>query len=173
MCVTCAHCFNQLKPAYLAWILFLFKMFNFTSSKPIENARESIFWRCYDYAVKLVKSLDIEPDIPRIAGRQIYHASASTPCDYYLRNMCLPFLNHLIDGLNTRFDKSSVIRQKGESQNGCFKKTKHAKFFEKRTFLNPWYTYVCVSGVKKCSFFGKFGVLCFLETPVLRFTLLT
>ena len=26
---------------------------------------------------------------------------------------------------------SSVIRQKGESQNGCFKKTKHAKFFKK------------------------------------------
>ena len=25
-----------------------------------------------------------------------------------------------------------------------------------------------VSGGKKCSFFGKFGVLCFLETPVLR-----
>ena len=30
--------------------------------------------------------------------------------------------------------KSSVIRQKGESQNGCYKKTKHAKFSEKRTF---------------------------------------
>ena len=31
----------------------------------------------------------------------------------------------------------SVIRQNGESQNGCFKKTKHAKFPEKRTFLTP------------------------------------
>ena len=28
-----------------------------------------------------------------------------------------------------------VIRQKGESQNGGNKKTKHAKFSEKRTFL--------------------------------------
>ena len=55
---------------------------------------------------------------------------------------------------------SLVIRQKGESQNGCFKKAKHAKISE------------CVSGVKKCSFFGNFGVLCFLETPVLRFALL-
>ena len=35
--------------------------------------------------------------------------------------------------------KSSVIRQKGKSQNGCFKKTKHAKFSGKRTFLTPWY----------------------------------
>ena len=33
---------------------------------------------------------------------------------------------------------SSVIREKGESQNGCFKKTKHVKFSEKRTFLSPW-----------------------------------
>ena len=31
----------------------------------------------------------------------------------------------------------SVMRQKGESQNGCFKKTKHVKFSEKRTFLTP------------------------------------
>ena len=33
--------------------------------------------------------------------------------------------------------KSSAIRQKGESQNGCYKKTNRAKFFEKRTFLTP------------------------------------
>ena len=32
--------------------------------------------------------------------------------------------------------------------------------------------YVCVSGGKKCLFSGNFGVLCFLETPVLRFALL-
>ena len=31
--------------------------------------------------------------------------------------------------------ESSVIRQKDKSQNGCFKKTKHAKFSEKQTFL--------------------------------------
>ena len=52
----------------------------------------------------------------------------------------------------------------------CYKKTKHAIFSEKRTFLNPR---TCVDqGVsKKCSFFEKFGVLCFLVTPVLRFAL--
>ena len=32
--------------------------------------------------------------------------------------------------------------------------------------------YVYVSGGKKCSFFGKFRVLCFLETPVSRFAFL-
>ena len=32
---------------------------------------------------------------------------------------------------------SSVIRQKGESQNGCHKKTKQVKFSNKWTFLTP------------------------------------
>ena len=63
---------------------------------------------------------------------------------------------------------SSIISQKDQPENGCFKKTKQVKFSEKGTF----FTYVCVSGSKKCSFFGKFCVHCFLETPVLRFALL-
>ena len=55
-------------------------------------------------------------------------------------------------------------KAKSESQNWCFKKTKHAK--------ENKHTYVCVSRGKKYSFFRKFGVICFLETPVLRFALL-
>ena len=73
---------------------------------------------------------------------------------------------------------SSVIRQKGESQNGYFKKTKHVKFSEKLIFLTPWYvllirtrmcTYQVVTNVR---FSQKFGMLCFLQTPVLRFALM-
>ena len=56
---------------------------------------------------------------------------------------------------------SSVTMQKGESQNWCYKKTKHAKVSEKRIFLTP--------DMLKCSFFGKFGRLCFLITPILKF----
>ena len=36
-----------------------------------------------------------------------------------------------------RSSNTPVITQKGESQNGCFKKTKAAKFSEKRTFFTP------------------------------------
>ena len=62
------------------------------------------------------------------------------------------------------FNNSSVIRQKGECRNESFKKTKHAKFSKNRTFLSPdMHTYVFVSGGKDCSFFGKFGALCFLK----------
>ena len=67
----------------------------------------------------------------------------------------------------------SVIRQKCESQNEYYKKTKPARFSEKRTFLTPWYghVHVRVRG-KKYLFFGKFVLLCFLVAPVLRFALL-
>ena len=58
-------------------------------------------------------------------------------------------------------DKSLAIRQKAESQNGCYKKTKHTKFSEKRTFVT---SLIHVSGGNKCSFFRKFGVSCFLVT---------
>ena len=37
---------------------------------------------------------------------------------------------------------TSVMRQKDEAQNECFKKAKHAKFSEKRTFRTLWQTNV-------------------------------
>ena len=40
-------------------------------------------------------------------------------------------------GVSAKITSSTVIRQKGESQNGCFKKAKLAKISEKQTFLTP------------------------------------
>ena len=82
---------------------------------------------------------------------------------------------------------SSVIRQKGELQNGGSKNTKHTKLSEKQRFLTPWYAHTygtffihwyahvrkifdplsckctCASeGVRNIRFFGNFGALCFL-----------
>ena len=46
-------------------------------------------------------------------------------------------------------------------------------FAKNEHFLPPdTNIYLCVSGGKKCLFFGKFGVLCFLVISVLRFALL-
>ena len=39
--------------------------------------------------------------------------------------------------LNSRVQKSSVIRQKAESLKRDFKNIKHAKFSEKQTFITP------------------------------------
>ena len=55
------------------------------------------------------------------------------------------------------------VRRKQSTPN--FPKNEH--------FLPPdKHAYVDVSKGKKCSFFGKLGVLCFLKRPVLRFALL-
>ena len=68
---------------------------------------------------------------------------------------------------------TTVIRQKGESQKGCFKKKQSMPNFPKSEhFLPPDTHKICVSEGKKRSFSGKFGVFCFFETPVLRFALL-
>ena len=48
----------------------------------------------------------------------------------------------------THHQHASVIRQKGESQDGCFKKTKHTKFSEKRRFL----THCVYQGVRNVRF---------------------
>ena len=56
-------------------------------------------------------------------------------------------------------EKSSIIRQKGESQNGGNKKTRHANCSHKKIISYP---------LKRTR---KFGVLCFLVTSFLRFAL--
>ena len=56
---------------------------------------------------------------------------------------------------------------------GVSRKQSTPNFPKSKHFLPPdTHTYVCISGGKKCLFFGKFGMLCFLETPVLRIALL-
>ena len=74
----------------------------------------------------------------------------------------------------------SVIRQKGESQNGCFKKTKHTKFSENWTFLTPWYAHVkfiiidagdfTKTKKEKISRVGKINIL-FAETTKMRWVM--
>ena len=54
----------------------------------------------------LGKSLDIEPDVPEIGGRQIHRANASaSTLSIITSEIRLSFLDHLIEGLNIRFDK--------------------------------------------------------------------
>ena len=62
-----------------------------------------------------------------------------------------------------------VIRRKVESQDDATNKQSTLNFPKNEHFLPPdAHTNVCISGGKKCLLFGKFGVLCFLVTPVLR-----
>ena len=70
------------------------------------------------------------------------------------------------NGFNFWYCISSKKWQKGESQNGCFKKKSTQSFPKNEHFLPPdTHTYVCVWRGKKCLFFRKFGVLFSLKHP--------
>ena len=51
--------------------------------------------------------------MPQIVARQQHRPSAesSTLFDFYRVNMCLPFLDHIINGIDVRFDKYGKIVQ--------------------------------------------------------------
>ena len=68
--------------------------------------------------------------------------------------------------------KSMVITQKTNLRTGVTRKQSTPNFTKNEQILTPHtHTSVSISGDKKWLFFGKFGVLCFLVTPVLRFAL--
>ena len=57
--------------------------------------------------MEMTSLIDIVPSMPRIATRQQHRENpeSDTPFNYYRKNMCLPFLDHLINGIDVRFDK--------------------------------------------------------------------
>ena len=87
------------------------------------------------------------------------------------------FFKELINNISTSWpgSSSSVLKQKGECQSGGNKKTKRVIYSKKWTFLYPWYAdvrvHLFVSRGKKCLFFGKYDVFCFLVNSVFRFAL--
>ena len=54
-----------------------------------------------------------------------------------LENNIIHVFNTIDISINPDVITSVIIRQKSESQNGCIKKRKHAKFSEKQIFLTP------------------------------------
>ena len=75
--------------------------------------------------------------------------------------------------VNAIVSNLSVTRQKGESQMEVIRKQNKPNVSKNEHFLPPdTHTYLCVLEDKKCLLFKKFGVLCFLVTSVLRFSLL-
>ena len=87
------------------------------------------FPRKYDSQVGDLKYVIIGPCIPSETTKSWHHGEnlMKLPEFFVVSSIFLKWMGNKY--------KTSVIRQKGESQNGCFKKTKHAKFSEKRTFL--------------------------------------
>ena len=66
-----------------------------------------------------------------------------------------------------------AVSQKGEFKTGVIRKQSTPNFPKNERFLYPnTHLRMCVLGGKKCPFFEKFDMHCFLVTAVLRFALL-
>ena len=136
---------------------------NVMKTSVMEFISENSWWlKPVNYYSKKLRHRDLHNIFWDIANDARYFDPSSSN-----RNTSWESWNELVN--------SSVIMQKGESQNGCYEKTKRTKFTEKRIFFTPWYWGILLTpgyflppdtGSKECSFFGKFGVLCFPVTPI-------
>ena len=80
-----------------------------------------------------------------------FSRSAGVRHDNLRKEMCITFQNEWIRTFVINPNGSFICiivgdKAKGESRNGCFKKTKHAKFPKKQTFLTSLYVRVRITG---------------------------
>ena len=82
--------------------------------KALRETVEEDFGKIYEQAVRMANEIDIEPAKPRAAGRQKHRANApsETVKEYYLVNMAIPFLDHIISEFGARFEGLSVRASK-------------------------------------------------------------
>ena len=74
----------------------------------IRNDGAKEYFSCYfDCTVEMSSLIDIVTNIPQIAACQQHRENedSDTPFNYYRKNMCLTFRDHLINGIDVRFNK--------------------------------------------------------------------
>ncbi|XP_053405138.1 zinc finger MYM-type protein 1-like [Mercenaria mercenaria] len=69
-----------------------------------ERADDDAWAALYDKSVDLAKDVDVDPSMPRHVGRYIHmpNAPADTPSQYWKTNMYLPFMDSLLQELDSR-----------------------------------------------------------------------
>lgn len=73
--------------------------------RAVRGSIEQYFNGVFQHAVRLGESVGTEPSMPRIVKRQIHRSNteATSPEQYYLRNMAIPFVDHLCNELESQF----------------------------------------------------------------------
>ena len=66
--------------------------------------------QCYTEAVELAGKIGTVPSRPRTVNIQVYRSNipASSPSDYYKRNLTIPFLDHLTNEMQKRFSQTNL-----------------------------------------------------------------
>ena len=71
------------------------------------DCAKEYFSRCFKYAVEMASLIDIVLSMPRVAARQRQReiVESDTYFNYYRKNICLKFLDHLINGNDVCLNK--------------------------------------------------------------------
>ena len=79
--------------------------------KNLRESTEADFTTIYEQAVRMAAAVEVEPAKPRGAGQQKDRSNtpAQTVEQYYLRNMAIPLVDHIITELGTQFSKLSMV----------------------------------------------------------------
>uniref|UniRef100_A0A6P7H0M6 Uncharacterized protein LOC114348859 n=1 Tax=Diabrotica virgifera virgifera TaxID=50390 RepID=A0A6P7H0M6_DIAVI len=72
---------------------------------------DSNFADIFSYALSICETLNIEVGKPRICGRQIHRSNYESDSaeDYFRKSIFIPYLDHLILALKTRFSKEHEV----------------------------------------------------------------
>ena len=75
------------------------------------NNVNSSFAPIYAQSVRMAEKVGRTIGMPRIASRQQHRSNveASSPCEYFQRNVAIPFLDHIIMCINQQFSSSAFI----------------------------------------------------------------
>ncbi|XP_041362805.1 52 kDa repressor of the inhibitor of the protein kinase-like [Gigantopelta aegis] len=69
----------------------------------VDSNFESVIFK---QAERMAAKVGVEPNKPRVSGRQIYranNAASSTVLEHYKLNLAIPFLDHVCENLNSKF----------------------------------------------------------------------
>ena len=79
--------------------------------KSIRETIDADFHTIYEQAVRMAAAVDVEPEKPRGAGRQMHRSNAPAESveQYYLRNMAIPLVDHIIAELDSQFSRLSRV----------------------------------------------------------------
>ena len=76
--------------------------------KEMRSEIVSEFNTWYEDSERIANELDIEVTMHRVCGRQTQRPNANrcaNPCEYFRTNVAIPFLDYLLQELNSRFQK--------------------------------------------------------------------
>ena len=75
------------------------------------NLRKDVdanFGKMYAHAVTMASAVGVDPQKPRVVARQKNRANnpSETVEQHFRANIAIPFLDHVVESLNTKFDRT-------------------------------------------------------------------